>query len=91
MILALITASVIAILQSILIFLVGKILSRPTELRKFLKLNTADENVADFQSVMVWVRYIGQMLKIYAIISVIMTLLSSPLITFFYNQPKVIY
>ena len=65
--------------HSAVLFLIGKILCHPTELRKFLGLNTIDENSIDFQNITIWIEYIGQILKIIAILNAIVTLIT-PLI-----------
>ena len=83
MLLTTIIGLVTALLQSVMMFLVGKILCRPIELRRFLNSSNNEDDLLNSQNMVIWIEYLGQIMKIYAVVSLITALIMSPLRFFF--------
>jgi hypothetical protein len=59
------------LLYQLLVFLVGKILSKPIELRLFLGLNSSDEDPNSFSVITDLVEFTGRLVMIIAIVGAI--------------------
>jgi hypothetical protein len=71
-----------ALLYQLLVFLVGKILSKPTELRLFLGLNSSDEDSNSFSVITDLVEFIGRIVMIIAIVGAITSIITTSYILF---------
>ena len=83
MLLTTIIGLITALIQSVMMFLVGKILCHPIELRQFLNSNNNEDDLLNFQNIVIWIEYLGQIVKIYAVVYAIIALIVSPLRFFF--------
>ncbi|MEO0468104.1 MAG: hypothetical protein AAF206_00685 [Bacteroidota bacterium] len=77
MIFSTIVALIPSLLQDVVLFWVGKMLQQPIHLRKFLGLQTAEEDIKGFAEIIEIVAKIGQFVTLLAIVRFISTLVSS--------------
>lgn len=67
---------VIALTKNLILFYLGKLLTRPTQLKFFLGLNNG-EQTTDYEDVATFLKNIGSLIMILAIIKMIITVLGS--------------
>lgn len=82
MIIPSIAGLICTLLYQILVFLIGKILSRPMELRLFLGLNSSEEDPISFSKINYYVESIGQIVMIMAIVGAITSIITTSYILF---------
>ena len=83
MIVAAITELIVSLLKSTVIFFIGRILCQPLALRRFLGLNSLDEDLSDFHSILVWIENIGWIVKLIAVFTGITAIVTTIIIAFF--------
>lgn len=69
-----------ALIYDILIFLIGKILSKPHEFRLFLGLNSIDEDPNSFIQITNLVEFIGKIIMLIAVVSALTSIVTTILI-----------
>jgi membrane protein DedA with SNARE-associated domain len=80
MMLSALTGLIAALLQFAVLYLIGRILCKPAELRKFLGMELKEENTADFHNISKWIETIGGFVKLIAIFSGLSSFITTILI-----------
>lgn len=64
---------VVALIKNLILYFLGRILTRPDQLRHFLGLNDNSLNNDDYEKTSSWVKKIGKLIMLYAIINFMIT------------------
>ena len=77
MILSALLALVVSLLESLLLYCVGKILSNSAQLRRYLGLETVENNEYSFNETSHWVERAGQVVILIAMIDAISSIVTT--------------
>lgn len=71
-----ILASLSGLLGSLILYFIGKILSRPGQIRSFFKLKKENEDESEFAQVNIWIENIGLVVQALAVVSALVSISS---------------